>query len=69
MMNNDQCPGIQHETGVESKISRQRDDATLQLYCHHALFGAHMNLSETVLKKERKLMMEKSNEDPEGDGG
>ena len=36
---------------------------------YHALFGAHPDLSETALEKERKLMMEKSNEDPEPDGG
>ena len=35
---------------------------------YHALFRAHQYLSETALEKERKLMMEKGNEDPEGDG-
>ena len=35
---------------------------------NQALFGAHRDLSETALEKERKLMMEKGNEDPEGDG-
>ena len=35
---------------------------------NQALFGAHQDLSETALEKERKLMMEKGNEDPEGDG-
>ena len=35
---------------------------------NQALFGAHQDLSETALEKERKLMMEKGNEDPEDDG-
>ena len=35
---------------------------------NQALFGADQDLSETVHEKERKLMMEKGNEDPEGDG-
>ena len=35
---------------------------------NQAIFGAHQDLSETALEKDRKLMIEKGNEDPEGDG-
>ena len=34
---------------------------------NQAIFGAHQDLSETALEKERNLIMEKGNEDPEGD--
>ena len=39
------------------------------LFGYRAIFGAHLNVSDTALEKERKLMMEKSNEDPEADDG
>ena len=35
---------------------------------NQAIFGAHQDLSETALEKERNLIMEKGNEDPEGVG-
>ena len=35
---------------------------------NQAIFGAHQDLSETAPEKERKLMMEKGNDDPGGGG-
>ena len=51
-----------------------RESFAKEMMRHHnfigdqAIFGAHQDLSETALEKERKLMMEKGNEDPDGDG-
>ena len=54
-------------------LSRKSSAKEMMRHCNfvvrHALFGAHLDLSETAHKKERKLMIEKSNEDPESDGG